>query len=83
MNSETCFVCGRRLNSGPYGRPFNHPTVITIDGQRPAVGHDCARKVANAGEEGYRPPLGGPRVWTELYAPEEALAAAGITIIRR
>ena len=80
---DKCFACGRGFRRNSYGRIVFHPMAITIDGQRIFVGHDCHRKIAIAGSHGYQPPRGGPRLWTEMYAPPEALAAAGITIERR
>jgi hypothetical protein len=76
---EKCFACGRKFRGGTLG-PVYHPRAITIDGQQVLVGHDCAKKIAESMADGYQPPLGGPRLWIDLYAPQEALAAAGITI---
>jgi hypothetical protein len=54
---ERCFACGRAL-----GRD---PTVVdTRDAQRVYVGRGCYRLVVEAGEHGYQPPKGGPRLWT-------------------
>jgi hypothetical protein len=55
---------------------------LTVDGQRVFVGDDCYNRIATSGESGYQPPLGGPRLWSEMNAPEEALRAAGIQITR-
>lgn len=82
MIDEKCFACGRPIRSNTFGRPQPHP-AITIDGQRVNVGRNCFQKIAAAAEDGYQPPLGGPRLWFDLYAPAEALKAAGITIDRR
>lgn len=56
--------------------------AITSDGQVVFVGYDCAKRIAEAEVEGYQPPRGGPRLWIDHYAPQEALDAAGIVIIR-
>lgn len=79
---EKCFACGRKFRKNNFGRIVFHPEALTTDGQRQFVGHDCYRKIVDAGEEGYQPPLGGPRLWIEMSAPREVLAAAGITITR-
>ncbi len=77
--SEKCFACNRAFRRNAFGA-IVHPQAITIDGQRVAIGHDCNKKIAASEREGYQPPLGGPRLWLDMYAPPEALAAAGITI---
>jgi len=53
---EPCFACGKGMQS--IGRP-----VDTRDGQEPWVGPDCYQHVKEAGEAGYQPPGGGPRLW--------------------
>jgi hypothetical protein len=52
-----CFACGKSLNWD------NHATVDTRDDQFVSVGPECFRKIKVAGEQGYQPPLGGPRLW--------------------
>jgi len=53
---ERCFACGRRL-----GR---YPTLVdTRDDQRVFVGRECAIEIERAGEAGWQPPKGGPRLW--------------------
>ena len=79
---DKCFACGRRFRGNSWGY-VAHPEAITLDGQRVLVGHDCAKKIGAAEYVGYQPPLGGPRLWIDLYAPDEALQAAGITITRQ
>ena len=54
-----CFVCGRGLRGKGW-------TVYCTDEQAPRVGPDCYKKVVAAGEAGYQPPLGGPRVWAVM-----------------
>ncbi len=56
MTSEKCFACDKPLGKNP-------KLVDTRDGQMVFVGSDCARKVKEAGESGYQPPLGGPRLY--------------------
>lgn len=79
---EKCFACGRSFRLNGYGVVVYHPWALTLDGQRIQVGHDCYKKIVRAGEAGYQPPLGGPKLWDEYQAPPEALKAAGITITK-
>lgn len=52
-----CFACERRmLRTTVYA-------AVTADGQEVRVGRDCARKIIDAGLEGYQPPLGGPKLY--------------------
>lgn len=53
---EQCFACGRRLGKSPV-------RVDTRDDQTVLVGRDCARLIRAAGEQGYHPPQGGPRLY--------------------
>jgi hypothetical protein len=77
---DKCFACGRPFRQNSYGRIVFHPEALTLDGQRVFVGYDCAKKINSAGADGYQPPRGGPRLWVDMHAPAEALAAAGIVI---
>ena len=52
-----CFACNRKLGINP-------PVADTRDDQRVFVGSDCYLKIKKAGETGYQPPLGGPKLWT-------------------
>ena len=54
--SMNCFACGRKLGRNP-------ALVDTRDGQTAHVGAECFRLVKAAGETGYQPPLGGPRLY--------------------
>ena len=54
-----CFACGKQLHHTVY-------EVYTLDDQRPWVGIVCYRKIKQAGEEGYLPPLGGPRLFLHI-----------------
>lgn len=56
MSVDKCFACDRPLGRDPR-------RADTRDGQRVYVGRDCHRKIAAAGEDGYQPPTGGPRLW--------------------
>ena len=53
---ERCFACGRKLGKKPL-------LVDTRDGQLVYVGSECAKLIKAAGEKGYKPPLGGPRLY--------------------
>lgn len=53
---QKCFACGKALE-------LIRLRVDTRDDQIVFVGPDCFRKVQSAGESGYQPPLGGPRLW--------------------
>lgn len=80
---EKCYACGKKFRKNSYGRIVFHPEVLTVDGQRQFVGHDCYRRVINAGVDGWQSPRGGPRLFTELHASQEVLLAAGITLVRK
>lgn len=54
---ERCFACGRLI------RRTNPHRVDTRDDQTVYVGPECYRLVMNAGDAGYQPPLGGPRLY--------------------
>lgn len=56
MNTERCFACGRTLGAKPM-------LVDTRDGQTVYVGRECAKLVVAAGDAGYQPPKGGPRLY--------------------
>lgn len=60
--TEKCFACDRPLGESP-------ARVDTRDGQTVFVGHECYVLVANAGEAGYQPPKGGPRLYHILPRP--------------
>ena len=52
-----CFACGKKF------RTAARWTVRCSDDQWVEVGPDCYRKVEAAGDAGYQPPLGGPRLF--------------------
>jgi hypothetical protein len=70
-----CFACDRPL------KPGRIHWADTRDGQLVHVGLECWRKIALAGDEGYQPPLGGPRLFlvptTELRAEKRATRDPG------
>lgn len=51
-----CFACNKKLGSNPY-------PVDTRDDQYVLVGSECYKKIKSAGDSGYQPPLGGPRLY--------------------
>lgn len=51
-----CFACNRGLGKSPQ-------LVDTHDGQLVYVGRECFKLIAAAGEQGYQPPLGGPKLF--------------------
>lgn len=53
---DKCFACDRKLLS----RRFK---ADTRDGQIVDVGPDCYKLIKATGEQGYQPPLGGPRLY--------------------
>lgn len=54
---EQCFACGRKLNQ--VGTALAH----TLDGQIVYIGPECFKRVAESGEAGWQPRLGGPRLY--------------------
>lgn len=60
VNAERCFACGR-----PLGR--NPRMADTRDEQMVYVGCECWKLIRAAGEAGYQPPRGGPR----LFVPKD------------
>ena len=51
-----CFACDKPL-------PVNPTLADTRDGQTVYVGPECLRRIRAAGEAGYQPPRGGPRLY--------------------
>ena len=51
-----CFACDRKLGRNP-------KLVDTRDDQTVYVGTECYKLVMAAGEKGYQPPAGGPRLY--------------------
>jgi len=80
--NEKCYACNRAFRKNSHGNVPYHPEALTSDGQRQGVGYDCYKKIAEAGADGYQPPLGGPRLYAEYHAPEAVLLAAGISLVR-
>jgi len=51
-----CYACGRNLGKTP-------KLVDTRDSQLVYVGRECFKLIKAAGESGYQPPTGGPRLY--------------------
>lgn len=51
-----CFACGRKLGQKPY-------LADTRDSQTVYVGVECAKHIKRAGDEGWQPPKGGPKLY--------------------
>jgi hypothetical protein len=66
--ARICFACGRAIPA--YPRTL---WAVTSDGQQVHVGPDCHRRVVVAGPIGYRPPKGGPM----LYSTTQPAPTAG------
>ena len=60
-----CFACDRKLGKNP-------KLVDTRDAQLVFVGSECHKMIVQAGESGYQPPLGGPRLF--LIQPQQQAA---------
>jgi len=52
---DKCFACGRQI--------YTCSLADTRDGQEVFVGAECYRKIMAAGENGYQPPRGGPKLY--------------------
>ena len=55
---DKCFACDKKLAAGK--QPIR---ADTRDDQRVWVGPECHRKIVKAGNNGYQPPLGGPKLY--------------------
>jgi hypothetical protein len=54
-----CYACNRDLI------PMDKHTVYTADDQQQFVGPDCYKRIRKAGNKGFQPKLGGPRLYAE------------------
>lgn len=61
-----CFACGRNVGRNP-------AMADTRDAQTVEVGRECYKLIKRAGERGYQPERGGPRLWT-IQAEGKAMA---------
>ena len=53
---NNCFACGRKLGKSP-------KLADTRDDQIVQVGNECYKLIKAAGNRGYQPPRGGPRLF--------------------
>lgn len=53
---ERCFACDKKLGRSP-------KRADTRDAQTVFVGRECYARITAAGESGYQPPKGGPRLY--------------------
>ena len=61
-----CFACGRAIKDTALTEWCD-----TRGGREAPVGPDCYRKIVAAGEAGYKPTKGRPRLWpAQSYAEE-------------
>lgn len=72
----TCFACDRKLGTSPH-------LVDTRDGQTVFVGSKCYQLIKAAGERGYQPPLGGPRLYLmpaecDCQCPQPLAGVSGV-----
>lgn len=54
---DKCFACGKAFRDG------KKLLADTREDQKVFVGSACMKKIIRAGEAGYQPPLGGPRLY--------------------
>lgn len=54
--TERCYACDRKLGKAPV-------LVDTRDDQTVFVGSECFKQIEAAGEDGWQPPKGGPRLY--------------------
>ena len=51
-----CFACDRKLGRNP-------AIIDTRDGQTAFVGAECFKLIIKAGDSGWQPPKGGPKLY--------------------
>lgn len=69
---QQCFACDKRLGQIPH-------VADTRDDQFVLVGSECYKRIKAAGESGYQPPKGGPR----LYLIQRGLSQDKLAEINR
>ena len=65
MAQKRCFACDRRLGRNPN-------IAICEDEQSVFVGSECFKQI---GPSGWKPPMGGPRLYRGVFGPEGTLLA--------
>jgi hypothetical protein len=68
---ECCFACGRVLGKKP-------AMVDTLEDQTVFVGSECFKYIKAAGNAGWRPPLGGPRLYLLTDKRRDYLTSKGL-----
>jgi hypothetical protein len=66
-----CFACGRKLGSKP-------AIADTHEDQAVYVGTECYRNILTAGDTGWQPPKGGPRLWVLTDARRKYFTGRGM-----
>lgn len=56
-DNGTCYACGRKLGKK------TPKAADTRDAQWVYVGSECSKKIEAAGDAGWQPPKGGPRLY--------------------
>lgn len=69
---DRCFACDHKLGKYP-------AIADTRDSQYVLVGTECYKLIVSAGEQGYKPPKGGPR----LYRLPRGLSQAELSRVNR
>ena len=67
-----CYACGR-LTTSP-------ECADTKDCQWVYVGRECYKLIKSAGDYGYQPPLGGPRLYELTEQAKEYYASVGLPV---
>jgi len=79
FGADKCFACDRKL-----GRSY--ALVDTRDDQLVYVGSECVKLITAAGDKGYQPPKGGPRLYPitecDCENPEPLLGVALVSNTR-
>lgn len=57
---DACYACSRPLRTWPPA------TALTSDDSRVYVGPECHAYIVAGGDEGWQPPKGGPRLFTDV-----------------
>lgn len=68
---KLCFACDRKLGKNPH-------YADTHEDQCVVVGSECYKAIQEAGESGWQPPKGGPRLWVLTPEREQYFAERGM-----
>lgn len=58
-SQDKCFACDKPIK----GDQNAYEAYVKSDKQMQYVGSECYKKILLAGQKGYQPPLGGPRLF--------------------